>query len=257
MESVCPRCGAIVGHVGHPYRDVAPPTRPSPWPKRLAAALAIALAVALLPSLFAGNEATMRQRWTFLEGRSPGELGLASHAPSGGDWTLEDHGSATGGRLLVNAEGDEAGTPALLVAPSLRARDVRVSTRCKAMRACGVTFRFVDPKNHAVARIDLAARAIEVVALSGGHERMLGRTTADVAADVWQEIAVEARGDRILVTLNGKDVLRVADLVPSPHGAIGLWAPAPARAYFDDLVVETLVATPQTFEVLPLVGRRS
>jgi hypothetical protein len=256
MEPLCARCGAEV--VAHPYRDAGrPPPPPSSWPKRIAAAIATIAVLALLPTLFGGTEATMRQRWTFLEGRDPGELGLASHAKAAGDWTLEDHGSATGGRLLVNGEGDQGASPALLVAPSLRARDVRVATRCKASSACGVTFRFVDVTHHSVARLDVAGRAIEVVAIDGASERVLGRAPAELAPDVWQEISVEARGDRIAVSLNGREVVRVTELVPATPGTIGLWAPAPGRAYFDELVVETLVASPQAFEILPLVGRRA
>jgi hypothetical protein len=66
---------------------------------------------------------------------------------------------------------------------------------------------------------------------------------------------VEARGDRIRVSCNGRDVVAVSDPTPAHVGTVGLWAPSAAEVYFDELVVETLPASAQSLEVLPLLRK--
>ena len=231
------------------------------WAARTAAAVVVLGALAVGATVFVGGESPARHRWRFLDETSdPGTLGFRIGVGHGGTWALEQHETATGARALVNRIGDPSAPPAILLAGSLRARDVRASTRCKvatamAGDACGIVFRVLDDKNHHVARLDVAARRIVVAVVAGGGERVLGATSARIESGVWQELSVEARGDRIRVSSNGRDVIDVADATPAHFGSVGLWAPAAAEVYFDELVVETLPAAPQALEVLPLLGK--
>lgn len=202
-----------------------------------------------------------RHRWTFLEDAAPDVLGFRVGAATGGEWSIEDDHAATGARSLVNRVGEENAPPATLVSSRVQARDVEAATRCRVREeqegACGLVFRYHDDGAHHVARVEAGSGQIVLARVTGGTERVLGRTDAPVLAGVWHELVVEARGDAIRVTWNGRRVIDVHDIVPSPIGGVGLWAPSGSEAYFDELAVEVFPSAPQVVEVLPLLRRPS
>lgn len=227
-----------------PARAPAPTRLSSPRLARVVASIAVTAAIALLAGMLVGEGSAASQRWTFLDGSTPSEIGLTLHGGRSGDWTLEDHAPATGGRALVNHEGDRGAAPSLVVATTSHARDLRVATRCKVSEtsgghdACGLVFRFRDADNYHLARLDVSARIVDIAVVAGGRERLIGRAPAAVAPGVWQELTVDARGTVLRASLNGRNVLDVTDVAPASAGAVGLWAPAPAKAYFDELTIE-------------------
>lgn len=254
---------ALAGEGAFAAPGVAASTSSVPWGRRATAALACIAAIGAL-AYVAAPPSLEKLRWTFTEPAvAPTELGLRSALANGsgsGEWSVEDDAHATGARALVNREGSAAGTPALIVATSAFTRDLRAVTRCKVApdmpaRACGVVFRFRDESNYHVARLDSADGTLVVSALLGGRERVLGTRAAKVAPGVWQELAVEARGARIRLSLNGSSTLDVVDSAPASAGNVGLWSPAAGVAYFDELSVDALPASAQAFELLPLLGK--
>lgn len=243
-----------------------PPRRASlGWMGRALAAAAVLGALLAGVSIFASHGSSSLRRWTFLEDTSdPAALGfaaLATDASRAGEWLLADHDTATGARALVNRAGEEAAPPATLLVGSVHARDVRAATRCKVAvpegDGCGLVFRYRDIDDHHLVRLDFTGRRLVIARVAGGVERELGAVPARVDGAVWQEIAVYARGDRIRATCNGRDVLDVTDPTAAIPGSVGLWAPAVAEAYFDELSVETLPASPQALEILPILGKTS
>jgi hypothetical protein len=232
----------------------------SSWARRGVAVAACIAAVTMLAYVAAPASAA-KLRWRFLGSEdAPEALGLRAHVEGSGEWRVEDHSQATGARALVNAAGDPTGGPALLVATGAWTRDLRAVTRCKVApslpaRGCGVVFRFVDERNYHAARLDAADGSLVVARVSGGREEILGKHAAPVAPGVWQELALEARADRILLSWNDSAPLQVIDGAPAVAGGVGLWAPAAGVAYFDELAVDPLPATAQAFELLPLLGR--
>ncbi len=234
---------------------------------RLVAGAVLAVALVVLASAFAGGDSATRHRWTFVdEAASTDVLGFRAAAGRGGEWSIEHDQAATGARSLVNRIGEEDAPPATLVTSLVFARDVRAVTRCRVSQdrgrerpegACGLVFRYLDDGTHHVARIEADTGRIVLARASGGSERVLGSATARGLPGVWQELAVDARGDAIRVSWNGRSVIEVHDVFPSPGGGVGLWAPSSSEAYFDELAVEVFVSAPQVVEVLPLLQRRT
>ena len=219
--------------------DVNP--KATPLAVRALAAAAIVTVIAILASFFpAGPSVSPKhQRWTFVD-----DSFATSEA-----WSIEHHAAATGGRALSK----EAGSSALLVVNTTPARDVRAMTRCKG-EGCGLAFRIADDRNFVTARV--TGDRVELVHVERGNEMVLQSSKlASAGDDVWQELAVEARGDVIRVKVNGVAALDVHDPRPAVAGGVGLWAPA--RAWFDELSIETLAASPQALEVLPFLRRPS
>ena len=116
-------------------------------------------------------------------------------------------------------------------------------------------FRYRDARDHHVVRLDFTGRRLVIARVVGGEEHELGSVAARIDGAVWQEISVQARGDRIRATCNNRDVLEVVDHAAALPGSVGLWAPSAAEAYFDELSVETLPASPQALEILPVLGK--
>lgn len=232
------------------------------WVRRVVAAAACIAAIGAL-AYAAAPPSLKKLRWTFVEpAAAPAELGLRAHDGDSGAWQVEDDSYATGARALVNREGNPTAAPAVIVATSAFTRDLRASTRCKvapdmAASACGVVFRFRDSASYHVARLDIGEGALVVSQVSGGRERVLGKREAKASPGVWQELALEARGSRIRLSLNAGSTLEVVDVAPSVAGNVGLWSPAAGIAYFDELTVDPLPASAQAFELLPLLGKSS
>jgi hypothetical protein len=215
--------------------------RATPLAVRALAAAAIVTVLALLASFFPpGTSPAKAQRWTFVDD---------SFATSE-TWTIEHHAAATGGRALSK----EAGSSALLVVSTSATRDVKAMTRCKGDEGCGLAFRISDDRNYVAARV--SGGRVELVHVVSGVETVLAsHALASTGTDVWQELAVEARGDVIRVKVNGASALDVHDPRPAVAGGVGLWAPA--RGWFDELSIETLATSPQAVEVLPFLRRPS
>ncbi|MDB4936010.1 MAG: hypothetical protein JWP87_2982 [Labilithrix sp.] len=243
-------------------REPVPTTRSSSWARRAVAMAACVAAVALLGWAAAPASAT-KLRWRFVgPDDALSALDLRAQVEGSGEWKVEDHSEATGARALVNGAGDPARGPSLLVATKAWTRDLRAVTRCKVAadqpaRACGVVFRFVDDRNYHAARLDAARGALVVARVSQGREQILGTQVAPAPPGVWQELALEARGDRIRLSWNGAAPLEVIDVAPALAGGAGLWAPAAGISYFDELAVDPMPATAQAFELLPLLAKGS
>lgn len=233
------------------------------WGRRAIAATAVAGAFVAAAAFFFDHGGVAKKRWTFLEETTdPSAVGfaaLAGDASRAGAWLLADHDTATGARALVNRPGEDAAPPATLLVGSVTTRDVKAGTRCKVAipegEGCGLVFRYRDARDHHVVRLDFTGRRLVIARVVGGEEHELGSVAARVDGAVWQEISVQARGDRIRATCNNRDVLEVVDPLAALPGSVGLWAPSAAEAYFDELSVETLPASPQALEILPVLGK--
>lgn len=259
------------GHASHlpawPYREPPAPNHanasvPSSrrwWGRHgvvadVLVALSLASAAAMFIVVVSWEAQPYERRWTFThEHASTGALGLVAKSERAGTWQLESDPRATGARALVNHLGAPGAAPAVLVSADPTQRDVRVRTRCRARAsgsspACGLVLRYRDEANHYAARLDLAAQRVVLSVVSSGQERVLAHAPARLGLDVWHEIAVEARRDRIQVHWNGDRVIDTTDVTLLTHGATGLWTPSDAIAHFDELSVEQL--STETFPIL-------
>jgi len=245
-------------------RPATPPRRRWEIPVWRAASMGVAALVAGLVLAMASLRDTSepeRYYWTFTEreNRSLRDLGFITATDQAGTWLLQDHEHATGGRALVNYAGQPNERPALAVTAALRPRDVRVATRCKVKSpgtACGLVFRFHDPENHYVAHVNAASGHVSLCAVIAGFERTIQELSADISRDIWQELAVEARADNIVVSWNGKRVIDVHDPTLSNAGGVGLWVPAADVAFFDELSVEYLPSSPHPMDLFPFLLKR-
>lgn len=227
--------------------------------RRIVAGAAI-VGVGLLFSELVGDVRLPSERWSFLErDTSLASLHLqpsTGSAERAGPWTIEDHDSATGSRALVNREGNAGEKPAVLLAKSIRTRDLTASTRCKSTAQCGLVFRYRNDDNYDVVRFDAPTQRVTLAAIAGGREMTIAHAPV-VADDTWQDLRVDAGAGMIRIGWNHRLVIEASEGAPANSGYAGLWVPATATAYFDELSIEALPDSPRALEVLPLLGRSS
>jgi hypothetical protein len=202
--------------------------------------MALVVAVALLSV----ESPSARHHWAFTEtSATASELGLDTPVRDAGSWTISPDDGATGGRALVNDAGARDRRPSLALTKGLAARDFRASTRCKVLppgAACGLAFRVRDPSNYYAATVDARSGVVSLIAVVAGVERTIREQRGAAVAAGWQEVVVEAHGDRVRVSWNGAPAIDLRDSTFTGSGAVGLWTRAPDVAAFDELSMETI-----------------
>jgi len=124
-------------------------------------------------------------------------------------------------------------------------KDVRVEVHCKPMagkvdRACGVVARFRDADNYYVARANALEDNVNLYHVVKGRRREIQGWSGKVSSGAWHTLALEARGDHLQVSWEGKVIIDVRDATFGEAGQVGLWTKADSVTSFDGLTVTPL-----------------
>jgi hypothetical protein len=126
-------------------------------------------------------------------------------------------------------------------APSVA--DVKVSVKCKPVsgkvdQACGLVARYQDENNYYVTRANALEGNVRFYYVKAGVRKQVASWSGKVTANAWHDYKLEVKGDRFVVTFDGKQVLDVKDTTFAKAGKVGVWTKADSVTYFDDLAVE-------------------
>ncbi len=150
----------------------------------------------------------------------------------------------------ISREAAQGYTPiAVLNQPDLR--DGEISVRFKAVagredRAAGLVWRYRDPNNYYLVRVNALANNVELCMVRNGKRTALmprGRHTEDFSVDhpipsnVWGTLKVVFRGPVFSVYLNHRRVILAEDATFQSQGKVGLWTERDSLTYFDDFQV--------------------
>jgi hypothetical protein len=154
-------------------------------------------------------------------------------APSGGKVLAQTDGDATDYRFPV----------AVADAPVLK--DLRLSVRCKPVagkvdQGCGLVFRYRDADSYYVARANALEDNVRLYRVVKGRRSQVAGWDGQVTGGAWHELRVEARGERLRVSFDGREVIDATDATFADGGKVGVWTKADSIIYFDDLRVEPL-----------------
>jgi len=161
-----------------------------------------------------------------------------------GGWVVlaeKDAPSAPNVLAQVDTDATDDRFPVAVVnAPAMK--DGKVSVRCKPVsgsvdQACGVVVRYQDPDNYYLARANALEDNIRLYYVKDGRRRQLASVGGKVARGTWHQLALEATGDRLQVSFDGKTVLDATDRTFPGPGKAGVWTKADSVTYFDDLTV--------------------
>jgi hypothetical protein len=119
-------------------------------------------------------------------------------------------------------------------------KDVKLSVSCKPVsgavdQACGLVWRYKDANNYYLTRANALEDNVRLYHVKDGNRVQLASWGGKVASKTWHKLAVEARGDRFVVTFDGKQILDARDATFADAGKVGVWTKADSVTQFDDL----------------------
>jgi hypothetical protein len=171
--------------------------------------------------------------------------GFTSHIAGGGaqgDWRIIRDDTAPSGSLVL-AQTSQDATPAHFPILTLNASsysDGKFSTRVKPVagntdRAGGIVFKFLDPQNYYVARINAIEDNVQLYRFIGGRRIALGSAEVGISSNHWHLLEVELLGSTIRCYVDEKLLIeKDSDIV---SGNVGLWTKSDSIVYFDDFTI--------------------
>lgn len=220
-----------------------PPTASATAKPAEVAAPVTSTTMAPLPSATASSSVTA---WSF--------DGDKADAPPTG-FSFGRTGNGKEGRWVVQAAPDAPSKPNVLVQLDADAtdfrfpvavvdassfKDVKLSVSCKPIsgsvdQACGLVWRFKDAKNYYLTRANALEGNVRLYHVKDGNRVQFASWSGSVATRVWHKLAVEAKGDRFVVSFDDKKILDAKDSTFTEAGKIGVWTKADSVTQFDDL----------------------
>lgn len=156
------------------------------------------------------------------------------------------------GEWVVRAEADAPSRPnalcqvgraefaAIALGPAVYG-DITVTVRFKPIsgredQAAGIVFRVQDRDNYYILRANALEANVNFYLYAGGRRSGIKDGAAKVASGRWQELRLQASGDRLRGFLDGQLVVEATDATYKA-GRVGLWTKADSVTCFDDLAV--------------------
>jgi hypothetical protein len=159
---------------------------------------------------------------------------------------LEDESAPNGPTVLAETSGDRTSDRfPLAILKGFEAKDVEVKVRFKPIsgkvdQAAGLMVRVRDEGNYYIARANALEDNVRLYKVVDGKRRQFAGVDVEVPKDQWQELGLRVEGDRLMVSLDGKDLFSATDRTFAEAGRVGLWTKADSLTHFDDLVVRRL-----------------
>jgi len=181
---------------------------------------------------------TASATWTF-------DQDTAGSAPQGsepfaGQWTVRAEAD-TPSKPNALCQVGNATFPAIAMSSTVYA-DLVITVRFKPIsgkddQAAGIIFRIQDKDDYYILRGNALEGNVNFYRYASGTRSDIKGGTAKVASGQWQELRVEATGDRLRGFLNGALVVETTDTTYKA-GRVGLWTKADSVTCFDDLSVK-------------------
>jgi hypothetical protein len=191
------------------------------------------------------------KRWDFESdpvGSPPAgfSFGRTGQGPEGKWLVVQDRTAPASDHVLAQLDQDDTDYRfPVAVAEAPVVHDLRLEVQCKPVsgktdEACGLVFRFRDPGNYYVARANALEDNVNLYRVVNGQRQQIKGWSGKVAPNVWHALAIEARGDRLQVSWEGKTIIDVHDATFPDAGKVGVWTKADSVTYFDALTVTPL-----------------
>jgi len=100
--------------------------------------------------------------------------------------------------------------------------------------------RLRDPRNYYVARANALEDNVRPYRVADGRRTQFAGTDLRVPRDRWQRLDLRIEGDRLSVSLDGRELFSATDRTFAEAGQIGLWSKADSLTHFDGLEVRQL-----------------
>jgi hypothetical protein len=216
------------------------------------------LAVACVPSPGLGanalGAATNIDIGTNEIGASPAEFEL----PPMGDgkqglWTVVHDATAKAGLAIeqAGAQTTEDRIP-LAISNTASLKNAEISLRPKAAggksdQGGGVAVRLKTPKNYYRVQLDALRDRARFSLVNNGTSEEIAGVDADIASHTWHALAVRAKDNEFVVSLDGIWMFTAFDKTLSQAGRIALWTEGDSRTRFDSISITPLPASEERY----------
>jgi hypothetical protein len=159
---------------------------------------------------------------------------------------LEDSYSPAGPKVLVETSKDRTSDRfPLAILDGVTARDVAVSVRFRPIsgtvdQAAGLVVRLRDPRNYYIARANALEDNVRLYRVVDGRRIQFAGMDIRMPRDRWQALGLRVEGDRLAVSLDGRELFTATDRTFAEPGRVGLWTKADSLTHFDALEVNLL-----------------
>jgi hypothetical protein len=159
---------------------------------------------------------------------------------------LQDESAPNGPTVLAETSGDRTSDRfPLAILKGFEAKDVEVKVRFKPIsgkvdQAAGLMVRVRDEDNYYIARANALEDNVRLYKVVDGKRRQFAGVDVEVPKDQWQELGLRVEGDRLMVSLDGKELFSATDRTFAEAGRVGLWTKADSLTHFDGLVARRL-----------------
>lgn len=159
---------------------------------------------------------------------------------------LEDPSAPAGAKVVAETSGDRTSDRfPLAILEGFEARDVAVSARFKPVsgtvdQAAGLVVRLRDPRNYYIARANALENNVRLYRVVDGRRTQFAGMDVPVPRDRWQSLGLRVQGDRLSVSLDGRELFAATDRTFRDAGRVGLWTKADSLTHFDDLEIQAL-----------------
>jgi len=159
-----------------------------------------------------------------------------------GRWVVQAAQDApSAGNVLAQVDADDTDYRfPVAVQDDVTLGDVAATVRCKPVsgkvdQACGLVFRYQDENNYYLTRANALEDNVNLYYVKDGRRRQITGWRGKVTSGTWHELAVEARGDHLVVSFDGNRIIDAHDRTFAQAGKVGVWTKADSVTYFDDL----------------------
>jgi hypothetical protein len=159
---------------------------------------------------------------------------------------LEDPSSPAGAKVLAETSQDRTSNRfPLAILDAMTARDLAVSVRFRPVsgtvdQAAGLVVRLRDVRNYYIARANALEDNVRLYRVVDGRRIQFAGVDIRVPRDHWQTLGLRIEGDRLSVSLDGRELFAATDRSFGGPGRVGLWTKADSLTHFDALEIQSL-----------------
>jgi hypothetical protein len=170
-----------------------------------------------------------------------------------GSWTVVHDPTAEAGVAIeqAGAQTAEDRFPLAIYKPA-SPTNAEISLRLKAAggksdQGGGVAIRLRSPKNYYLVQLDALRDRVLFSLVSNGASEEIAGVDADITSHTWHTLAVRAKDDEFVVSLDGIWMFTAFDKTLSQAGRIALWTESDSRTRFDSMSIIPLPASEERY----------
>jgi len=170
-----------------------------------------------------------------------------------GSWTLVRDASAGTGVAIEHAgmpTSEDQFSLAIYKAASLRNADVSLRLNAaggKSEQGGGIAIRLSSRQNYYLVQLDALRDRVLLSLVDNGASKEIVDVDADVASGSWHTLAVRAKDNEFIVSLDGIWMFTAFDKTFSQPGRIALWSKGDSVTRFDSITITPLPASEQKY----------